>query len=262
MPASPPILGALEFRPRTDLPGVASLRDAIEHWAVPLDCGNAVETAAHRLLATEERERAARFYFAEDRRRYTVAHAAMRVLLAAYAGGGASALRFATTGRGKPVLATPAVPLHFNLSHSGDLALIAVTADAELGVDVEALRPIDEHDALASRFFAPDEARALSGVAPAQRDLAFLLGWTRKEAYVKAVGEGLHLPLDRFAVTLDPGGPARFLAIGGDAAETAAWDLLHLAPAAGYVGATAIRAHPARVAGWVFDPVLLARPVA
>jgi 4'-phosphopantetheinyl transferase len=256
---APHVSRAFEFQLRKELPRAAPIHGVIEHWTVPLEGGAEVETAAHRLLSAEERERAARFYFARDRRRYVIAHAAMRVLLAAYTGSDASALRFATTGRSKPVLAAPALPLplHFNLSHSGELALLAVTTDTELGVDVEVLRPIGERDALARRFFAPDEARALSRIVPAQRDLAFFLCWTRKEAYVKAIGEGLHLPLDRFAVTLDPDQSAYFLVIGDDANEAAAWSLHHLAPAAGYVGATAIRGHPRRIAGWVLDPGVL-----
>lgn len=253
-------MAGFDFPLRPGLPrGPLALgRDAVEHWAIPLDGPPQIAAAARAVLSDDKRERADRFKFAADRRRYTTAHAALCVLLAAYTGTRPERLCFAEVGPGKPVLASPAADLHFNLTHSSDLAVVAVTRAAPLGVDVERLRPIAERELVARRNFSRSEYAVLQGLIPGARDLAFFQCWTRKEAYVKALGDGLHAPLDRFDVTLRPGEAARLLSLEGSAAAAGAWSLHHLAPAAGYVGATAIRARPSRVAGWTFDTSALA----
>ncbi|HEY3919480.1 MAG TPA: 4'-phosphopantetheinyl transferase superfamily protein [Stellaceae bacterium] len=231
--------------------------ETIEHWVVPLDVPPATEEAARALLSAEERARADRFVFARDRRRHTIAHAAMRVLLSAYTGSAPGDIRFATLAHGKPVLETH-TGLHFNLSHSGERALLGVTTLAEIGVDIEFRRVVADRDAIARSYFAAGEYRALEGLASDLRDLGFFLCWTRKEAYVKAVGDGISLGLDRFEVTLEPGTAARFLTLDGSAEAAAAWSLHQLDPAPGYVGATAIRGHPKGLLGWTFDTASLA----
>lgn len=248
----------LEFSPYRGRPAVLDIhRGTLAHWAVPLDPGRDTVLAAWRLLSTDERDRAERFHFDHDRRRYAVAHAAMRRLLAAYAGCAPQELRFATSARAKPVLSGPGAGLHFNLSHSGELALLGVSPDAALGVDIERVRRLDDGAALAGANFSAREYAAWRAVPPGQRDLAFFLCWTRKEAYVKAVGEGLYLPLDRFDVTLAPGEPARILSLDGDAGAAAAWSLHDLDPGAGYAAASAIPMHPQHVEAWTCDPEAL-----
>lgn len=231
--------------------------DTIEHWAVPLDVAPGIENAARQLLSPEERARADRFHFERDRRRYCIAHAAMRVLLGAYTGTAPSDLRFDVLARGKPVLKTHP-GLHFNLSHSGEMALLGVTTLAEIGVDIERRRVLSDRDAIARSYFAPGECRALASLAGDARDLGFFLCWTRKEAYVKAVGDGIAFGLDRFEVTLDPDGTVRFVTLDGSAEAAAGWSLHDLAPAPGYAGAAAVRAHPKELIGWTFDTACLA----
>lgn len=233
------------------------LPDVIEHWAIPLDVVAAIENSARSLLSSDEQARADRFHFERDRRRYTIAHAATRVLLSAYTGIAPGDLRFVARARGKPVFETDS-GLHFNLSHSGEMALLGVTSQAEIGVDIEHRRIISDRDAIARAYFAPEEYHALANLAADERDLAFFLCWTRKEAYVKAVGDGIASGLDRFEVTLDPSGTVRFVTIDGSAETAGEWSLYDLAPAAGYVGATAIHAHPKEVSGWTFDTACLA----
>ncbi len=152
-------------------------------------------------------------------------------------------MRFAYTTYGKPLLAdeTGASGLRFNLTHSHGLALLAVTRGREIGVDVERIRDNLEGEKLAERFFSPREVAALRSLPPELRREAFFHCWTRKEAYIKAVGKGLSLPLDQFDVTLHPGEPAALLATRHDSEEAQRWSMRSLAPGEGYVGALARR---------------------
>jgi 4'-phosphopantetheinyl transferase len=160
-------------------------------WRV--DLGQAPGEAAVATLSAAERARAARFVFERDRRRYLAAHAALRRLLAETTGIAASDLVSHEGPFGKPYLPGPAAP-SFNLSHSGDMALIGIgPPGVEIGVDVEVPRAMSDALELAERHFAPAEIDALRSTPPDQRDHAFLRGWTRKEACLKAIGSGLSI---------------------------------------------------------------------
>jgi 4'-phosphopantetheinyl transferase len=228
-------MASLEERPA---PGT------IDTWLVELDCPEATVQALAAVLSADERERAARFVFARDRRRFIAARAALRVLLAD--GGPPAALRFAYSEHGKPSLvAEPGRPtLHFNLSHTGDVAVVAVTADGPLGVDVETVRALPEAPAIAARFFTAGETESIMTAPLAERDLAFFLCWTRKEAFAKALGDGLSLSLDRYRVSCRPGAPARIEEVDGSAAAGAEWSVYDLRPAPGVVGAVVMRGAP------------------
>lgn len=239
----------------------------IHLWSVRLDPPPARVAAVRRRLDAEETARADRFRFERHRRRFAVGRGAVRELLAAYLGVAPEAIRFGYGEKGKPFLAAPAhggaANLRFNLTNSHELALVAVATGVELGVDVEHLRPMPDAEQIAERFFSPAERWALAAVAleeavgaggEAARDAAFFNAWTRKEAYLKAVGDGLTAALDRFDVTLAPGEPARLLALDGSAEAAARWSLFHLRPEAGYVGALAVPdPGPWRLRGWRWD---------
>jgi len=157
-----------------------------------------------------------------------------------------------------------AVPgrIRFNSSHSGALALVAVTLDCELGVDIEQFRPMPDLQEIAARFFCAGEEAELMSVAPALREPAFFRCWTRKEAYIKAIGDGLSAPLDGFAVTLKAGAPARMIQLGGDATAAAAWTLHDLEIQSGYAAALAYRDRPRAVRlSPPLDPAELLDPV-
>lgn len=201
-------------------------------------------------LAPDERERAARFHFERDRRRFAATRASLRRLLGGYLGQPAAAVRFAYGPRGKPSLAGEPASLRFNVTHSGGLALLAFTTGFELGVDVEPLRPVEDAEAIAERYFSPAEAAVLRGLAEPERSRAFLRGWTLKEAFIKATGDGLSRPLDEFEVPLLPDEPARLLRLAGDPAAAARWWLQDLAPAEGFAAALAVEERPARVLCW------------
>ncbi len=206
-------------------------------WSIPLGLTEPLLRKWGGYVSEDERQRADRFLRAQDHRRYTIAHAALRLLLARYTGLDVHALHFVAGPQGKPALANAgAEAMSFNLTHSGELAVVAVSSPARLGVDVEEFRVIDDAGAIALSFFAEAEVAALAAVAPTDRDRAFLTCWTRKEAFIKALGGGLSIDLASFEVSLSRERPA-FLRIADAALAAQAWSMIHLEPAAGYVGA-------------------------
>jgi len=182
--------------------------------------------------------RAAQFRFERDRNSFVLARGVLRTLLGRYLHISPAGIRFEYRPKGKPALALPA-GIDFNVSHSGGLAVFAFTAGCEIGVDVESIRPLPDLQSIADRFFCAGEAAELMSLAADQREPAFYLCWTRKEAYIKASGDGLSAPLDGFRVTLRPGQPARFVHLANDTAQ--AWSLHDLALASGYAAALAYR---------------------
>jgi 4'-phosphopantetheinyl transferase len=213
--------------------------DEVHVWSIPLDHGDDVVARLAESLWPDERARAARFVFPRDRRRFTVARGALRQILAGYLGLAPSALSFAYGPRGKPGLAQPA-GLEFNLAHSHELALCAVTSGRAVGVDVEWLRPMPDLLSVARIAFSPAELAALLARPEEDRLATFFRCWTGKEAYIKARGDGLALPLDAFDVSLAADQPLALLANRLDPAEPSRWSLHALAPADGYLGALAV----------------------
>jgi 4'-phosphopantetheinyl transferase len=203
-------------------------------WRVPLDFPVAALEPLAATLSLEERARAEKFFFDRDRNAYIAARGALRELLARYLGRPPRELEFAYESRGKPFLASPsaAQPLNFNVAHSRNIALLAFTAGPAVGVDVEFIRTDIASEEIAERYFAPEEVAELRALPPEQRPEGFFLGWTRKEAYVKALGEGLQIPLASFCVSLTPAEPATL-----ESADSSRWTLRNLSPGPGYAGA-------------------------
>ncbi len=200
------------------------------------------ETSVQKLatmLAEEERERAAHFQFEHLRQRFLVGHGALRHILSRYTGCAAENLRFVYGPFGKPALAFEG-DLHFNLSHSEDLALVAVTRGSEIGIDVERFRLVTECDRIAQTNFSPREYETFCALEHYEKLAAFFRCWTRKEAFIKALGLGLNMPLDQFEVAFAPGEAARLLRIHHVDAAAARWSLLALHPAPGYTAALAV----------------------
>ncbi len=192
----------------------------------------------YELLSSEERARAERFHFSEHSKRYIVGRGTLRMLLARYANQAPAELRFEYTDHGKPLLRDS--PIRFNLSHSDNLALFAVTLGRDIGVDIERIRRSDDLLTLADYCFAPEERSALRALTPQQRAQAFFRCWTRKEAYIKARGDGLSLDLHTFAVSLGPGEPAALLRTMDDPAEPSRWSIFALRPHTEYEAALAV----------------------
>jgi 4'-phosphopantetheinyl transferase len=199
----------------------------------------AVRTSA-TLLSEAERKRARRFAFIRDTRRFIVRRARLRQLLGARLGVRPESVELESGARGKPVLANARRhSLRFNMSHCEDLAVYAFTSGSEVGIDVEALRPLSDADAIAARFFSRRENAAYQALLPCDRPLGFFQCWTRKEAFVKALGEGLSHPLDSFDVSLAPGVPAELLRIKPGPGADRSWHLTSFFPAEGFVAAVA-----------------------
>jgi len=176
----------------------------------------------------------------------------MRILLGAYLEADPAGLCFTYAERGKPQL--PDHPgLGFNLSNSEDLALLGVVRGAEIGVDVEFQKPMPDLEQIATRFFSASEVAALAEVPAERKKLAFFNCWTRKEAYLKALGVGLAAPLDSFAVTLIPGEAPRMLTLQGNVESASRWFLHHLVPAEEFVGAIAIEGGVWKVDCWRYE---------
>jgi 4'-phosphopantetheinyl transferase len=194
-------------------------------------------------LSDAERRRASRFHFDRDRRRFVVARACLRQLLAARLGTQPESVVLAYGTNGKPRLAQCSADAdwRFNVAHCDDVAVYAFSAGSEIGIDVEAIRAVDEADAIAARFFSRRESEVYRALAPADKPLGFFNCWTRKEAFVKALGEGLSMPLDRFDVSLAPGEPAQLLRVESMPGEDSGWRLDSFSPLPGFVAALASR---------------------
>ena len=177
----------------------------IDVWMMCLDLMPVQVRQWENLLSDDEASRAARFHFERDRRRFIAARGTLRLLLGGYLEMAPAAIKFNYGATGKPAIAPPAGTIHFNLSHSGERALYAFSSSRPLGVDIEYLHHDLDHKSLSERFFSPAECAALDRLPDCERKRAFLVHWTRKEAVVKASGEGLSLPIDRLYVATPPG---------------------------------------------------------
>jgi len=237
--------------------GVPTLAPGEVHaWRAWLDLSPEELGSLAASLAEDERERAARFRLDRHRQRFVAAHGALRAILGLYLGCPAATLRFDHGPRGKPMLLDPAacLDLRFNLAHSSDLAVCVVALGADVGADVEAIRPLPDADKIAARFFSVREQAMLWELPAGEREKSFFLGWTRKEAYLKALGDGLARPLSGFSVTLQPGEPARLLDVECQPHEVERWTLAALQPAPGYAAALAIEGPLRRLAQWSWAP--------
>jgi len=224
--------------------------DEVHIWRASLErCTRTIEHFSHT-LADDERERAQRYGCMATRARFVVGRGLLRTVLGRYLGQTAQQIQFRLSPQGKPILCATASPLHFNVSHSHQLVVMAVTRQGELGIDVERLRPFANNLGLAERYFSPRECHLLRLMSPERRTEAFFHTWTRKEACLKALGVGLSYGLDRVEVTIHPEDPVRLLRLNGEDKHAASWSLLALSPAPGYVGALALRAHGCRIVGW------------
>jgi 4'-phosphopantetheinyl transferase len=236
--------------PRRPRPGGGE----VHVWRAELDQAEAQVDAFFATLAPDERQRAGAFHFPVHRRRFVVARGVLRDILGRYLGLEPRRLRFSYTSFGKPSLVVgpgqEGADLRFNVSHAHGLALCAVTCGREIGVDVEYVREDFDTLGIAESYFSPGEFATLRALPPGAQRRAFFDCWTRKEAYIKALGEGLSHPLDQFDVSLAPGEPAALLRVAVNSREAAHWKLRELSPGADYVGAVAAEGQDWRLDCW------------
>ena len=233
-------------------PDLALSRDDVHVWRASLKQPPERGRQLAQTLSCDEMMRAERFRFERDRRRFVVGRGVLRTILGRYLGVEPGQMQFRYDPRGKPHLAEAVggCGLQFNLAHSHELALYAFTRDREIGVDLEYVRPMPDAEEIAARFFSTRENAVFRVLPKSQKLEAFYNCWTRKEAYLKAIGDGLARPLDQFDVSLAPGDPAMLLHVEGDPLETARWSLQALTPAVGYVAAVAVEGRGWRLACW------------
>jgi 4'-phosphopantetheinyl transferase len=233
---------AFELETRIPLP-----EDEVHLWRVDLATVATAEQRWQQILAADERARATRFHFSRDRQYFTATRALLRTILASYAASDPKELVFRYSEKGKPSLSPGhyGIQVEFNVSHSGAVALLALAQGRALGVDVEQVRENFDHGAIARRFFSNEEQRQLAALAPSERYGGFFRCWTRKEAYIKARGTGLSLPLNQFDVSLKPGDANALLFTRPDSAEAAQWSLQEVPAGDGHVAALCVRGH-----GW------------
>ena len=216
--------------------------DEAHVWRIELDVAPEHIERAMAILSEDERARANRFRGRQLQTRFARARGAVREILSRYLSCDPARLQFRYGERGKPSLEGGG-GIEFNVSHSGELALCAVTRGRAVGVDVETVRADKPLERLAKRFFSAGEAAALDRLAPEERVQAFFQCWTFKEAYIKARGEGLAIPLDRFEVTWSGDSADAHLCVAGDAAESDRWVLRRLKIDAGFAAALATEAN-------------------
>jgi 4'-phosphopantetheinyl transferase len=214
----------------------------VQVWHVFLIQPETVRQRLEQILSTDEQARASKFYFERDKRGFIVGRGMLRMLLGAYLNIAPERLHFCYGDHGKPALVQKRDDgkiLDFNVSHTKELAVFAFSWNRELGVDVEYIRTMQDADSIAKRFFSAREYEVLQTLPASQKMQGFFNCWTRKEAYLKALGDGLARPLDEFEVSLVPGEAASLLHVVGRPEETSRWRLEAFTPAPGYVAAIA-----------------------
>lgn len=221
-------------------------------WRIDLDAMRSNEARWQKLLSVDEAARASRFRFAADRQRYTISRGSLRTILAAYLATDAKGLGFSYSSKEKPSLsaAHSEKGVTFNISHSGSVVLLAFSRRREIGVDVEQVRVDFEVEAIAQRFFSAHEQQQLAALPEGQKFETFFRCWTRKEAYIKATGDGLSLPLHQFDVSIVPGNSDALIATRPDESEAGLWSLREVPAGDGYVAALCVRGHDWILKDW------------
>jgi 4'-phosphopantetheinyl transferase len=224
----------------------------VQLWRVDLEKVSGSHNRWQKLLSPDEQARAQSFRISADRQRYTVVRALLRVILAGYMKRDPEDLTFAYSNLGKPRSDSVCSEseIRFNVSHSGGAALLAFTRAREVGVDIEIVRHNIEAESLARRFFSLREQEQLSDLETEERAEAFFRCWTRKEAYLKATGAGLSLPLGQFDVSIKAGGTDCLLETRPDATEADRWSLREVPAGPGYVGALCISGQDWELRSW------------
>jgi 4'-phosphopantetheinyl transferase len=215
--------------------------DEIHLWCTSLNHSNSLVNKLVCILSMDERARTGRYYFEKGRRQFIIRHGILRMILGRYLKAEPSELKFCYGRNGKPRLADTSGnrPVSFSMSSSEGLALYAFTRNREIGVDVECVRDIPEIDRVVNVIFSKREAQVYRALPKDLKRRAFFACWTRKEAFVKATGDGLSWPLDKFELTGDPGEPKRLLEIDGDWKKAGRWSIYDLKLASGFAAAVA-----------------------
>lgn len=226
--------------------------DEVQLWRVDLESLGADEVRWIEVLSPDETSRASRFHFAIDRQRFVASRALLRTILGGYLTTNPKDLTFTYSKKDKPSLGPDYADrdISFNLSHSGGIALYAFARSRELGIDVEQVRRDFDVEAIARRFFSAHEQEQLADLPATEKIDAFFRCWTRKEAYIKATGDGLSLPLTQFDVSLAEGNADALVTTRPDSAEAKRWLLREVTAGGGYIAALCVRGQDWKLNDW------------
>ena len=231
-----------ELQWRRTVPRELIYSNEVHVWRVFLDSTTFEIENLLGILSTDELERAGRFHFEKDQKRFIVARGILRKILGRYLEIKPNKLRFEYTSHGKPVLATNSGydTLRFNLSHSDAFALYAVTRDRNIGIDIERVRDDIDVEQIARRYFSQNEISSLERIHKNKRSEGFFKYWTRKEAFIKATGQGISFPMEQCDVTLISGKDLSPITLPGDKREGSCWYGQDLFPGCGYAAAIVV----------------------
>jgi 4'-phosphopantetheinyl transferase len=226
--------------------------DEVQLWRIDLEAIGSDESRWQLLLSTDELSRASRFHFSRDRQRFVASRALLRTILASYLSTDAKGLTFSYSKKEKPSLGPAHVDsgVTFNVSHSGGIALLAFARRREVGVDIEQVRRDSDLEAIARRFFSNLEQEQLAALPSEEKVEAFFRCWTRKEAYIKATGDGLSLPLSQFDVSLRARETNALLATRPDSSEAGRWLLEEVPGGPGYIAALCVHGQDWTLNDW------------
>lgn len=232
-------------------PGKLIQVNEIHVWRALLDAEPLQMESLLGVLSTDEVERVARFHFEKDQIKFIVARGILRQILGSYLGKRPHELRFEYTSFGKPVLANQHVDdnLHFNLSHAGEFALYAISRDRNIGIDIEQVRDVDVGP-MVHRFFSPGEISSMEQCDEQHRTDIFFQYWTRKEAFLKAMGEGVSFPLEQCDVSCMSGNGWSPVKLLSDHKAGSRWYGKDLYPGPGYVAAIAVEGSGGEISCW------------
>lgn len=233
-------LSALPSQPLTD--------SDLHIWCASLNASPENLSYYLSLLSPDEVRRAERFYFERDRNRFIIGHGLLRFLLGGYLNMNPAEIVFVYGEYGKPSLKPVETNkvLEFNVAHSQDLVLYAFNWDRKVGIDVEYMIPLADMDDFARQFFSPKESQFINSLSGKQKEDAFFKTWTCKEAFMKANGTGLTIPINQVEITLSANEEVRLNSIGSDNDELARWHLELFEPISGYQAAMAVEGYDGR----------------
>lgn len=209
-------------------------------WSAVLNCSIQKLAFFFNLLDADEQVRASRFHFEKDRHQFIASHGILRAILSGYLNISPEKIIFSYNEFGKPFIENQ-TDIQFNLSHSKNITLIAITKNYSIGVDIEYIKQTRDVDAIAERYFSTREYSALKQLPTEERQKAFFNVWSRKEAFLKAHGQGLSYSLEKVEVSLATSEPAKFIAIHDENENISEWKLYNLEPAHDFAAAVAIK---------------------
>ena len=230
-------------------------KNKVDIWRAALDQTTPVIHALSLTLSPDERERAAKYQFQKDRKHFVVARGVLRNILSRYLNIESAQLHFCYDAYGKPALSETCgtSSLRFNISHAHGLALYAFAFNRAVGIDIEYIREDIALEQIAAQFFSPREVAILRALPENEKRRGFFNCWTRKEAYIKAMGHGLSMPLDQFVVSLAPSEPAALLSVIDNPQEALRWSIKELTLDAAYVAAVAVEGHDWQPHYWQWE---------